>query len=172
MQLSSDAVSPLRRVYDSPDLVDSLSSAANFARFQLPDLLPQLHRALYLDVDTLVQGNVLEIWQHLLASSKMMVAVPRCSCMYCTLDCMAAVPRCSCVYCTLDCMAAVPRCSCVYCTLDCMAAVPRCSCVYCTLDCMAAVPRCSCMYCTLDCMAAVPRCSCMYCTLDCMAAVM
>ena len=33
---------------------------------QLPDLLPQLHRALYLDVDTLVQGNVLEVWQHLL----------------------------------------------------------------------------------------------------------
>ena len=66
MQLSSHAVNPLRRVYDSPDLVESLSSAANFTRFQLPDLLPQLHRALYLDVDTLVQGNVLEVWQHLL----------------------------------------------------------------------------------------------------------
>lgn len=76
-ELSSKQVSPRRRVVDSPDLVGDLSSAANFARFQFPDLFPSLHRALYLDVDTLVLGDVAELWEVLNTSDKLMVAVPR-----------------------------------------------------------------------------------------------
>lgn len=77
VELSSSAVSPLRRVIDSPDIVGNLASAANFARFQLPTLLPQLHYGIYLDVDTVVLGDIAELWNYLLSSNKMMVAVPR-----------------------------------------------------------------------------------------------
>ena len=77
VEVSSAAVSPLRRVVDSPAIVGNLASAANFARFQLPELFPRLHHALYLDIDTVVQGDVAEVWDHLLTSRKMMVAVPR-----------------------------------------------------------------------------------------------
>ena len=77
VELSSAAVSPLRRVIDSPDTVGNLASAANFARFMLPHLFPQLHHALYLDTDTLVRGDVVEVWSHLVSSRRMMVAVPR-----------------------------------------------------------------------------------------------
>ena len=77
MELASAAVSPLRRVVDSPDTVGNLASAANFARFMLPHLFPQLHYAVYLDTDTLVLGDVAEVWSHLISSNKMMVAVPR-----------------------------------------------------------------------------------------------
>lgn len=76
-ELSSKQVSSQRRVVDPPGLVGDLSSAANFARFQFPDLFPSLHRALYLDVDTLVQGDVAELWNVLSTSDKLMVAVPR-----------------------------------------------------------------------------------------------
>ena len=75
--LASTDVSPLRRVVDSPDIVGNLASAANFARFQLPELLPHLQLALYLDIDTIVRGDVREVWQSLVTSSKMIVAVPR-----------------------------------------------------------------------------------------------
>jgi alpha-1,4-galacturonosyltransferase len=67
---------------DSPDIVGNLASAANFARFQLPELFPRLHHALYLDIDIVVQGDVAEVWHYLLTSSKMMVAVPRSSVTY------------------------------------------------------------------------------------------
>lgn len=77
VELSSAAVSPLRRVVDSTNVVGNLASAANFARFQFPELFPHLHCALYLDIDTVVLGDVEEVWQYLLASNKMMVAVPR-----------------------------------------------------------------------------------------------
>lgn len=77
VEVSSAAVSPLRHVVDSPDIVGNLASAANFARFQLPELFPRLHHALYLDIDTVVQGDVAEVWHYLLASRKMMVAVSR-----------------------------------------------------------------------------------------------
>ncbi|CAI8046779.1 UDP-glucuronate 4-epimerase 4 [Geodia barretti] len=82
MELASAAVSPLRRVVDSPDTVGNLASAANFARFMLPHLFPQLHYAVYLDTDTLVLGDVAEVWSHLISSNKMMVAVPRSSVPY------------------------------------------------------------------------------------------
>ena len=77
VEVSSAAVSPLRRVIDSPDVVGNLASAANFARFQLPELFPRLHHALYLDIDTVVRGDVAEVWHYLHTSRKMMVAVPR-----------------------------------------------------------------------------------------------
>ena len=75
--MPSSAVSPLRRVVDSPEVVGNLASAANFARFLLPDLFPHLHRALYLDIDTLVLGEVGELWSYLVSSENMVVAVPR-----------------------------------------------------------------------------------------------
>ena len=77
VSLASSAVTPLRRVVDSPDVVGNLASAANFARFQLPELFPQLHRALYLDIDTIVKGDITELWHYLVSSTQMMVAVPR-----------------------------------------------------------------------------------------------
>lgn len=77
IELSSAAVSPQHRVIDSPDVVGNLASAANFARFQIPTLLPQLHHGIYLDVDTIVLGDIAELWDYLLSSNKMMVAVPR-----------------------------------------------------------------------------------------------
>lgn len=76
-ELSSKQVSPQRRVLDPPDLVGNLSSAANFARFQFPNLFPSLHRALYLDVDTVVRGDITELWDWLSTSDKLMMAVPR-----------------------------------------------------------------------------------------------
>ena len=77
VELSSSAVSSLRRVVDPPDLVGNLASAANFARFLLPDLLPHLSHGLFFDTDSVVLGDVAELWSYLLSSSKMMVAVPR-----------------------------------------------------------------------------------------------
>jgi UDP-glucuronate 4-epimerase len=82
LELASSAVNPLRRVVDPPDVVGNLASAANFARLQLPEIFPQLHYGLYLDTDTVVQGDIAEVWHHLLSSNKMMVAVPRSSVPY------------------------------------------------------------------------------------------
>lgn len=77
MELSSLAIDLRRHVVDSPDIVGNLASAANFARFQVPQLLPHLQHILYLDIDIVVQSDISEIWYHLMTSKKMMVAVPR-----------------------------------------------------------------------------------------------
>lgn len=57
--------------------VGNLSSIANFARFSFPSLFPQLHRAIYLDADTIVRGDIVEFWEELQTSSQLLVAVPR-----------------------------------------------------------------------------------------------
>ena len=77
VELPSKSVSLRRRVVDSAEVVGNLESAANFARFLLPDLFPHLHYAIYLDIDTVVQGDISEVWHYLKTSDKMIVAVPR-----------------------------------------------------------------------------------------------
>ena len=62
---------------DSPEVVGNLAGAANFARFLLPSLFPGLSRALFLDVDTVVLGDIAEVWKLLASTDMMMVAVPR-----------------------------------------------------------------------------------------------
>ena len=41
----------------------NLESPLNFARFYLPRLLPSLRRALYLDADVVVRGNLQQLWR-------------------------------------------------------------------------------------------------------------
>ena len=77
VELSSEQVSSRVRVVDPVSLVGNLASAANSVRFQFPYLFPALHRALYLDADTLIRGDVAEVWRLLKASEKLMVVVPR-----------------------------------------------------------------------------------------------
>lgn len=75
--LESSSVSSLRRVVDSSESVGNLESAANFARFMIPELFPQLTHCLYIDTDIVVLGDVAEVWTQLISSENMIVAVPR-----------------------------------------------------------------------------------------------
>lgn len=67
----------LVRVYSQPEDVGNLASPANFARFQFHTLFPRLHRAIYLDADTVVRGDIAQVWRRLVESRKLLVAVPR-----------------------------------------------------------------------------------------------
>lgn len=67
----------LVRVYSRPEDVGNLASPANFARFQFHTLFPQLRRAIYLDADTVVHGDIAQVWRRLVGSRKVLVAVPR-----------------------------------------------------------------------------------------------
>ena len=67
----------LVRVYSRPEDVGNLASPANFARFQFHTLFPRLHRAIYLDADTVVRGDIAQVWRRLVGSRKLLVAVPR-----------------------------------------------------------------------------------------------
>ena len=67
----------LVRVYSRPEDVGNLASQANFARFQFHTLFPRLHRAIYLDADTVVRGDIAQVWRRLVESRKLLVAVPR-----------------------------------------------------------------------------------------------
>ena len=67
----------LVRVYSRPEDVGNLASPANFARFQFHTLFPRLHRAIYLDTDTVVRGDIAQVWRRLVGSRKLLVAVPR-----------------------------------------------------------------------------------------------
>ena len=59
------------------DGFERLSSAGNFARFYFPSLLSDLDYAVYLDTDTLILGDVAEIWNTLKFSTTTVVAVRR-----------------------------------------------------------------------------------------------
>lgn len=67
----------LVRVYSRPEDVGNLASPANFARFQFHTLFPRLRWAIYLDADTVVRGDIAQVWRRLVGSRKLMVAVPR-----------------------------------------------------------------------------------------------
>ena len=51
------------RVLAKADVTGNLASPLNFARFELPRLLPELRRLIYLDADVVVQADLLELWQ-------------------------------------------------------------------------------------------------------------
>lgn len=52
---------PLIRVDIHQDMVSNLTSGLNYARFFLAELLPNLRHALWLDADTVVQGDVVAL---------------------------------------------------------------------------------------------------------------
>ncbi len=64
-------------VYSSEQEVGKLSSLANFARFFFHEMFPVLRKALYLDVDAVVTGDIAEFWRSLQASEELLLAVPR-----------------------------------------------------------------------------------------------
>ena len=64
-------------VYSSPEEVGNLSSLANFGRFFFHELFPQLERALYLDADVIVKGDIAELWRQFCASDQLLFAAPR-----------------------------------------------------------------------------------------------
>ena len=65
------------KVYSHIEDVGNLASIGNFARFYFHSLFPGLKRAIYLDVDTVVMGDIGEVWEQLVATDKLMVAAPR-----------------------------------------------------------------------------------------------
>ena len=65
------------RVYSRPKDVGNLASPANFARFQFHTLFPELSRAIYLDADVVVLGDIAQVWRRLAESKELLVAVPR-----------------------------------------------------------------------------------------------
>ena len=69
------------RVVADPAVTGPLASPLNFARFYLPALLPSLRRALYLDADVVVRGNLMELWRRGVESARALgvpaAAVPR-----------------------------------------------------------------------------------------------
>ena len=54
-----------------------LADSANYARILLPDLLPHLKHALYMDVDMLVLGDVAKLWSTVHGSTFPVQGVPR-----------------------------------------------------------------------------------------------
>lgn len=64
-------------VYSPEEEVGKLSSLGNFARFFFHEMLPAVKKALYLDADTIVQGDIAELWDHLQNSDQLLLAAPR-----------------------------------------------------------------------------------------------
>ena len=76
-KLNSDWLNGKVKVYTNVNRVGNLASSANFGRFLFHEHFPQLSRAIYLDADTAVLGDLGEFWQRLSASDQMILAVPR-----------------------------------------------------------------------------------------------
>eukprot|EP00123_Amoebidium_parasiticum_P017803 comp23993_c0_seq2/m.42661 comp23993_c0_seq2/g.42661 ORF comp23993_c0_seq2/g.42661 comp23993_c0_seq2/m.42661 type:complete len:1173 (-) comp23993_c0_seq2:222-3740(-) len=74
-----DSVKGMYRVHTSTAVTGNLGSALNFARFYLASLLPAVSRAVYLDVDTVVQGDLgllcAEAYSQMDANPNMLLAV-------------------------------------------------------------------------------------------------
>lgn len=77
VQLDPMLLSGLVHVYSSPDQVGNLKSLANFGRFFFHQLFPGLERTLYLDVDVIVRGDIVELWRQLCQSKHLLMAAPR-----------------------------------------------------------------------------------------------
>ena len=65
------------KVYSRIEDVGNLASLGNFARFYFHSLFPDLGRAIYLDVDTVVMGDIGEVWEQLVTTDKLVLAAPR-----------------------------------------------------------------------------------------------
>ena len=77
VELDPRLLEGLVRVYMSPDDVGNLASAGNYARFFFHRLFPSLQKAVYLDMDTVVQADIEELWQQMCLSQDLMLAAPR-----------------------------------------------------------------------------------------------
>ena len=53
----------LTAIHADERVVGKLSSPANFARFFLHELLPDLHVVLYVDVDIVLRADIAELWR-------------------------------------------------------------------------------------------------------------
>lgn len=65
------------KVYTDINKVGNLASLANFGRFLFHKHFSDLSRAIYLDADTAVLGDIGEFWDRLLTTDKLLLAVPR-----------------------------------------------------------------------------------------------
>ena len=74
VQLDQRLLDGLIHVYNSPE---GLDSPANFGRFFFHQLFPDLERAIYLDADTVVRGDIAEVWRDLCQSEELLLAAPR-----------------------------------------------------------------------------------------------
>ena len=65
------------RVYSSMETVGNLASLANFGRFLFHEMFPELQRAIYLDADTAVLGDITTFWKQLETTNQLLLAAPR-----------------------------------------------------------------------------------------------
>ena len=75
--LDSGMIKEPIKVYSRVSDVGHLASLGNFARFYFHQLFPELSHAIYLDIDVIVKGDVVEIWNQLVATEMLIVAAPR-----------------------------------------------------------------------------------------------
>ena len=76
-KLNTDWLKGRIKVYTDVGRVGNLASLANFGRFLFHKHFPQLSRAIYLDADTAVLGDIGEFWERLLSTDQLLLAVPR-----------------------------------------------------------------------------------------------
>lgn len=65
------------KVYTAVESVGNLASAANYARFFLPMLLPAVDKVIWLDCDTLLVADIAALWDSALPNNEPMSACPR-----------------------------------------------------------------------------------------------
>ena len=64
-------------VHSDERIVGRLSSSGNFARFYFAQLFPALDRIIYLDCDTIVQSDIVLLWEKTLLDGALLAAAPR-----------------------------------------------------------------------------------------------
>jgi lipopolysaccharide biosynthesis glycosyltransferase len=77
IQLETNLLAGKIHVPAKHEVFGNLSSLANFARFFVHDLFPAVKKALYLDTDIIVKGDVADLWEQLEVSEELLLAVPR-----------------------------------------------------------------------------------------------
>ena len=76
-KLNTDWLKGRIKVYTDVRRVGNLASLANFGRFLFHEHFLGLSRAIYLDADTVILGDIGEFWRRLLATDQLLLAVPR-----------------------------------------------------------------------------------------------
>ena len=76
-KLNTDWLRGRIKVYTDVKRVGNLASLANFGRFLFHEHFPKLSRAIYLDADTVVLGDIVEFWERLSTTEQIALAVPR-----------------------------------------------------------------------------------------------
>jgi lipopolysaccharide biosynthesis glycosyltransferase len=62
--------------------VGNLASPANYARFFMPALLPNVNKVIWLDCDTIVMRDIRELWNMALPNGEWLAAIERTSFKY------------------------------------------------------------------------------------------